>query len=213
MLYERHQIIELQMDLNSTSPDVHPICDFLNVEPLTGNIAKITTPNTSTHLEISTGRNLPSCEIQINAGATGNITVSSQRNIELNPSGSTATTGFVNISGKLSGSSSTTGGFLNTFVIMAENTTNGKVRIYNDRSQSGAMFEVGTADIILQPAPNDSAGAGGDSAGQGFIDFQTGTTTNIGTNGSANATTTNPVGYLEVKVNGTEYLIPYYNIA
>lgn len=97
--------------------------------------------------------------------------------------------------------------------ITNDSLTNGKITIFNDKSETGGMLEVGQADIILKPGPSDSGGAGGDSAGQGFIDFQTGTTTSIGTNGSADATTTNPVGYLEVKVNGTEYLIPYYNIA
>jgi len=203
---------KLQINLNATSPDVTPICDFVTINPLTGSTAKITTPNSSTHLELSTNRNLNSGEIQINAGTTGDINVYSRRNIELNPSGSTQATGYVNVSGKLSGTS-TSAGFTNTFVISAENLSNGKVRIYNDRSESGAMFEVGQADIILKPGLNDSAGLGGDSAGNGYIDFQTLTTTSIGTNGSADATTTNPVGYIEVKVNGQEYIMPYYRKA
>lgn len=203
---------KLQINLNSTSPDVSPHCDFLTVNPLTGSVAKITTPNTSTSLELSTGKNTNSGEIQINPGVTGDINVYSRKNIELNPTGSTSSTGYVNVSGKLSGTSSSAG-YTNTFVISAENLTDGKVRIYNDRSETGAMLEVGQADIILKPGPNDSAGLGGDSAGNGYIDFQTLTTTSIGTNGGADATTTNPVGYIEVKVNGQEYIMPYYRKA
>jgi hypothetical protein len=48
--------------------------------------------------------------------------------------------------------------------------------------------------------------------GTGRIDFNSSTSTSIGTNGSASAPTANPVGYLKIKINGTEYQIPYYNI-
>jgi hypothetical protein len=38
------------------------------------------------------------------------------------------------------------------------------------------------------------------------------TSTTVGSNGSASAPTTNPVGYLKIKIAGTEYQIPYYNV-
>jgi hypothetical protein len=38
------------------------------------------------------------------------------------------------------------------------------------------------------------------------------TSTTIGANGAASAITANPVGYLKIKVNGTEYQVPYYNV-
>lgn len=47
--------------------------------------------------------------------------------------------------------------------------------------------------------------------GTGSIDVVTSTSTTIGANGSASAPTSNPVGYLKIKINGTEYQIPYYN--
>lgn len=37
------------------------------------------------------------------------------------------------------------------------------------------------------------------------------TQTTIGANGAASALTANPVGYLKIKINNTEYIIPYYN--
>lgn len=38
------------------------------------------------------------------------------------------------------------------------------------------------------------------------------TSATIGANGAASALTANPVGYIKIKVNGTAYQIPYYNI-
>ena len=38
------------------------------------------------------------------------------------------------------------------------------------------------------------------------------TSTTIGSNGSASAPTTNPVGYLKININGTDYQVPYYNV-
>jgi hypothetical protein len=48
--------------------------------------------------------------------------------------------------------------------------------------------------------------------GTGTVDLDVPTSATIGANGSASALTANPVGYLKIKVNGTEYQIPYYNI-
>jgi hypothetical protein len=38
------------------------------------------------------------------------------------------------------------------------------------------------------------------------------TKTTIGANGAASAPTANPVGYLKIKINDTEYQVPYYNV-
>jgi len=38
------------------------------------------------------------------------------------------------------------------------------------------------------------------------------TKTTIGSNGAASALTANPVGYLKIKINDTEYQVPYYNV-
>lgn len=49
------------------------------------------------------------------------------------------------------------------------------------------------------------------TAGTGTVDFQLPTSATIGSNGAASALTANPVGYLKIKIAGTEYQIPYYN--
>jgi plastocyanin len=50
----------------------------------------------------------------------------------------------------------------------------------------------------------------------GRLDFldpnSTITSTTVGSNGAASALTANPVGYLKIKIAGTEYQIPYYNV-
>jgi hypothetical protein len=48
--------------------------------------------------------------------------------------------------------------------------------------------------------------------GTGTIDLRVPTSTTIGANGAASALTANPVGYIKIKVNGTTYQLPYYNI-
>lgn len=51
-----------------------------------------------------------------------------------------------------------------------------------------------------------------DPNGTGTVDFSVPTSATIGANGAASAPTANPVGYLKIKVNGTTYQLPYYNI-
>ena len=50
-----------------------------------------------------------------------------------------------------------------------------------------------------------------DTQGTGVVDFRTATQSTIGANGAASALTANPVGYLKVKIGGSDYVIPYYN--
>jgi len=48
------------------------------------------------------------------------------------------------------------------------------------------------------------------TAGTGVIDFETSTQTTTGAAGGADALPATPSGYLNVKINGTEFVIPYY---
>jgi len=48
--------------------------------------------------------------------------------------------------------------------------------------------------------------------GTGTLDLKVPTSATIGANGAASAPTANPVGYIKIKVNGTTYQLPYYNI-
>ena len=50
------------------------------------------------------------------------------------------------------------------------------------------------------------------SSGTGTLDLSVPTSATIGANGAAAAPTANPVGYIKIKVNGTAYQLPYYNI-
>jgi len=49
-----------------------------------------------------------------------------------------------------------------------------------------------------------------DTQGTGVVDFRTATQTTVGSAGGANALPATPTGYLEVKISGTAYVIPYY---
>ena len=48
--------------------------------------------------------------------------------------------------------------------------------------------------------------------GTGTLDLAVPTSSTIGANGAASALTANPVGYIKIKVNGTQYQVPYYNV-
>jgi hypothetical protein len=44
-----------------------------------------------------------------------------------------------------------------------------------------------------------------------FYELYQGTQTTVGATGSASVLPTNPVGYMKMKINGSEYVVPYYN--
>jgi|TARA_A100001015_G_scaffold55075_2_gene60491 hypothetical protein len=50
-----------------------------------------------------------------------------------------------------------------------------------------------------------------DTQGTGVVDFRTATQTTVGSAGGANALPGQPTGYLEVKINGTARVIPFYD--
>jgi hypothetical protein len=49
-----------------------------------------------------------------------------------------------------------------------------------------------------------------DTQGTGVVDFRTATQATVGSAGGASALPATPTGYLEVKISGTAYVIPYY---
>jgi hypothetical protein len=63
-----------------------------------------------------------------------------------------------------------------------------------------------TADGDIDISPRGGSGS------TARINFKTTTQTGVGANGAATALTANPVGYMKVKINDTEYQIPYYNV-
>jgi hypothetical protein len=68
------------------------------------------------------------------------------------------------------------------------------------------------AEGVLALEAGDYADLELTTSNDGRIDITTATSTTIGSNGSAAAPTTNPVGYLKIKIAGTEFQIPYYNV-
>lgn len=49
---------------------------------------------------------------------------------------------------------------------------------------------------------------------RGLLDFESeATQTTVGAAGGASALPTNPTGYLKIRINGTTYVIPYYDSA
>jgi hypothetical protein len=73
----------------------------------------------------------------------------------------------------------------------------------------GARLDLGTLNGCLVLGSNAIAFASGEFA-LGSIQRPLNTSSTRGTNGSAQALTANPLGYLEVRLNGTLVKIPYY---
>ena len=89
----------------------------------------------------------------------------------------------------------------------------GDLLLTNNSGNSSAPFikikkmtSNATADGDIDISPRGGSGS------TARINFKTTTQTGIGANGAATALTANPVGYMKVKINDTEYQIPYYNV-
>lgn len=118
-------------------------------------------------------------------------------------------TANIYIGGTSSASDTTPGGDTGAPVEI-RNAEGGDISLYSGTAE-GAENNAG---IIIR-GPNTSTGNSGDIEIipiDGFVNFKTSTQTTIGANGAASALTANPVGYLKIKINGTTYQLPYYNI-
>ena len=80
---------------------------------------------------------------------------------------------------------------------------------YNGKISLGAVATNTDSKITTE---NTNANIIIETQGTGTLDINIPTTTAVGTAGSASALPANPVGYLKIKVNGTAYQIPYYNV-
>jgi hypothetical protein len=88
----------------------------------------------------------------------------------------------------------TTNGTHQADVFSANTLENNEIEITGNRIQtvnSNADLQLGTA-------------------GTGVVDFETATQTTTGAAGGADALPATPSGYLNIKINGTEYVIPFY---
>ena len=77
---------------------------------------------------------------------------------------------------------------------------NGQIILGSGNTEIRIQTQDSNRDIIIDPN------------GTGTLDLAVPTSATIGANGAASALTANPVGYLKIKVNGTAYQLPYYNI-
>jgi hypothetical protein len=139
----------------------------------------------------------------VSAGSTGDITfsgnnistTSSNANLELDPAG----TGSVRV--------------LSTQLIVGPGNSYGAITSAgNEQLEVSAEGGGGTVARIVFHKVSD----GGDiniqpKSTTGRINFTTATSTTVGANGAASALTALPVGYLKIKINGSEFQIPYYN--
>jgi len=118
-------------------------------------------------------------------------------------------TANIYIGGTSSASDTTPGGDTGAPVEI-RNSEGGDIALYSGTAE-GAENNAG---IIIR-GPNTATSNSGDIEIipiDGFINFKTSTQTTIGANGAASALTANPVGYLKIKINGTTYQLPYYNV-
>lgn len=118
-------------------------------------------------------------------------------------------TSNIYLAGTTSATDTTPGGDTGAPVEM-RNSEGGDIALYSGTAE-GAENNAG---IIIR-GPNTFTGNSGDIEIipiDGFVNFKTSTQTTIGANGAASALTANPVGYLKIKINGTTYQLPYYNI-
>ena len=118
---------------------------------------------------------------------TGELSID---NININGNTISSTSGGINIT-PLAGQtlSITTAQVLDLSATLAEITT-----LRTDKIQS----DTSNADILI------------DTQGTGVVDFRTATQGTVGSAGGASALPATPSGYLEVKIAGTAYVIPYY---
>ena len=122
------------------------------------------------------------------------------------------------ISGELNVEKQTVG---NTLFMMANskiqpNDTNADVVIESNGTGSVVLDQVSVTDNKITTHVSN-ADLQLDTDGTGLIDFRTDTQTTVGAVGAAthlpldSANEVRPVGYLRIKISGTEYVVPYFN--
>lgn len=94
-------------------------------------------------------------------------------------------------------------------------TSNGYINAWEPRivlfAPGSGTTNAAKSEGVLALEAGDYADLELTTSNDGRIDITTATSTTIGSNGAASALTANPVGYVKIKINGTEYQIPYYN--
>lgn len=149
------------------------------------------------------------------------ITTNSNGGLTLDPNGSgniNLTAINVIVNGELNVGKQTVG---NTLFMMRgskiqPNDTNDDVVIESNGTGSVVLDQVSVTDNKITTHVSN-ADLQLDTDGTGLIDFRTPTQTTVGAVGAAthlpldSANEIRPVGYLRIKISGTEYVVPYFN--
>jgi len=148
-------------------------------------------------------------------------TTDSNGGLTLSPNGTGAITldsGTVSIPGVASIASAMISNtlFMATASKIQANVTNEDVVIESNGTGSVVLDQVSITDNKITTHVSN-ADLQIDTDGTGLIDFRTPTQTTVGAVGAAthlpldSANEIRPVGYLRIKISGTEYVIPYFN--
>ena len=184
-----------------TTVGTQTITGILNVDWVRIKDNQITTNATNANLELSangTGQIIFNSDVNFpnnkDVDITGSLTVD---NIDINGNTISSTTGSINLTPAAGGTVSMTVGQATEFqATLAEFGTMRADVIQNDLSD-------GDIQISTQ--------------GTGVVDFRTATQSTVGPVGAAthlpldSANEIRPVGYLKVKIGGSDYVIPYFN--
>lgn len=115
----------------------------------------------------------------------------------------------------------TTNGSYDLILNTNNGTSSGSITIADGANSNITLTPNGTGSVVIDSISikdNTISNNASDSdiqiksAGTGTVDLAVPTSATIGANGAASALTANPVGYIKIKINGTSYQIPYYNI-
>ena len=159
----------------------------------------------------------------LNIDSQGRITTDTNGDVDVVPSG----TGAINLTGptNITGVGTVTGELSIDNININGNTissTSGGITLTaaSGTVQSTSIFEAGElhanlaeittlrTDMIHSYTSNADILI--DTQGTGVVDFRTATQGTVGSAGGASALPATPTGYLEVKISGTAYVIPYY---
>jgi hypothetical protein len=164
----------------------------------------------------------------LNIDAQGRITTDTNGDVDIDPSG----TGAINLTGptNVTGTATVTGQLNVDNLRMDGNTLSSTTGGVTITAPAGQNVEVGGTNVTLMATEANFTlmeattvradvleidTSNGDltinTQGTGTIDFNTPTQSTIGANGAASALTANPVGYLKIKIGGTDRIIPFYN--
>ena len=159
----------------------------------------------------------------LNIDSQGKITTDTNGDVDVVPSG----TGAINLTGptNITGVGTVTGELSIDNININGNTissTSGGINMTPAAGQTVAITVAQVAELQATLAEittlrtdkiqSDTSNADIliDTQGTGVMDFRTATQGTVGSAGGASALPATPTGYLEVKISGTAYVIPYY---